>query len=173
MVVRQIGGVMDLTKTWCIYGMVVPSDPWVFIKIGKTQRIEHRLTAVQCGCPLPIEYVMSGTGLEAKQANDAERAMHGLLAEFRQKGEWFQFNLDSKEHKKRLNDAFTQVFTRIHGPSWQLKVQPVEDARKAGEQYSADRRQVIENAFNREETERLKQIMKRAAKGLMPEFWNE
>ena len=55
-----------------------------FIKFGRTQNIEHRLTSLQIGCPVQLAVLAT-----ADWPNESEYVIHQLLADRRGLGEWF------------------------------------------------------------------------------------
>lgn len=61
-------------------------------KIGITMNLRNRLTAVQTGCPLPVEYVCVSGPMSRTEARALEAGLHEHFALRRMEGEWFSVN---------------------------------------------------------------------------------
>lgn len=84
-----------------IYVIKTKSDP-AFIKIGFSKDDPvNRLKAIQTGCPFDLEmlYLKSGSFIH-------ESILHGHLACFLARGEWFHFGEDCHEKLLRLFNEF-------------------------------------------------------------------
>lgn len=69
---------------WKIY--VVKCGP--YFKVGIAQHPDRRLRAMQVGSPFKIKRILTRT-IKKYLATGVEAHIHGLLAEFSHRGEWF------------------------------------------------------------------------------------
>jgi hypothetical protein len=62
-----------------------------FYKVGVADNYKHRIATLQAATPYPIEFVKAW---QAKDAEFQERAIHGLLWRFHERGEWFKLPIE-------------------------------------------------------------------------------
>jgi T5orf172 domain len=73
------------------YIYVVRSGSSNLYKIGRTTNFPKRLKTLQTSCAVPLTVVKTFMSLDAVSL---EKAAHSKFAHFRQKGEWFELNLE-------------------------------------------------------------------------------
>lgn len=71
------------------YVYIMKAKGWA--KIGVSHNVERRLKMMQTGCPLKI-MIMNKFPFDSRaQAFECENALHRLLKEHRERGEWFRY----------------------------------------------------------------------------------
>lgn len=74
-----------------------------YYKIGIASNINSRLNTLQCGNPFEIEVVIATRNAKAKEL---EKSLHGALAEFKHKREWFVLDTDFVEKLKNFIETY-------------------------------------------------------------------
>ena len=69
-----------------VWGERIPWDGKSFVKIGLTTRLRERLESLQCGNPVPLQFLGCIEG-----GRELEKKLHAYFSEFRSVGEWFKY----------------------------------------------------------------------------------
>lgn len=85
------------------------SGPW-HIKIGITNSPTDRLNALGTALPIPPKLFSFAEFPNKDICRNIERAIHGILAEWRTRGEWFKMDLEDKKVKQAFDEAWKGVF---------------------------------------------------------------
>lgn len=94
----------------CIYFIQCGDDGP--IKIGIAEDVEHRMMALQTGCPYELHLLETYCPYEGFDARLFEAQLHALFAQHRIVGEWFRpvdEIMDFIDNVCRLNDALVQL----------------------------------------------------------------
>lgn len=118
----QIDKYPEFRKGFYVYALICEAKKGQsgYVKFGVTINVDSRLSALKCGCPVPIKYV----GLIEVDSKEGMRHIEALLhKKFEHRklhGEWFGFDFLSIEDKKDFNDGCKQVFKDNHfgGITW-------------------------------------------------------
>lgn len=85
-----------------------------FVKVGYTTKGRGRISGLQTGNPLPVQFVRSWPALSDTHARKVEAFIHSALHEYRACGEWFLCELD------RVDAAAVEAMGVSAGLSWDL-----------------------------------------------------
>ena len=66
-----------------------------YVKIGVTKNIQHRVSLLQAGTPLPIRVAHTRTFDSGAEAFCAEQHLHGVFAKHRASSEWFAITVEA------------------------------------------------------------------------------
>lgn len=88
-------------------------DRLIFLKIGKTKKIEQRLKAIQTGCPFNLKCIFT---YDSDRDSQLEDYLHQYFREFNTQGEWFVINHKQlSTFKKDVIKAIQHYFLATSG----------------------------------------------------------
>lgn len=82
-----------------------------FIKIGKTKKLENRLSALQTGSPVELKFVGH---IRTEAPEDLERYLHKTFERAKIYGEWYRISpgmITTLRHYTIVNDLFDEFFS--------------------------------------------------------------
>jgi hypothetical protein len=96
-----------ITQQNYVYAMVAPYiEQTAFVKVGVSLDPLQRLASIASGCPLRIAHLRAYRVGPRHKAFRVEADVHARLSGFRERGEWFRFDMADKDHKQALWGAF-------------------------------------------------------------------
>lgn len=66
------------------------------VKIGKAKNVDSRLAEIQCYCPYELELRGTLKCTSEKHAFAVENSLHHTFRDYRRRGEWFLYTLETK-----------------------------------------------------------------------------
>lgn len=145
---------------WVLYVMMTrPENGDSLFKIGITQDLAARVSALQTGCPHPILEVLYLQMLTKDAAARAERELHQEFVDKRTSGEWFRFRVTEAEDKTMFHDTCRKVVSRYLADDWKWKRASVPAIKLAMEA----ERDVARNAAERAKIYKVQRLMNGSA----------
>jgi hypothetical protein len=110
-----------------------------FVKAGYSIDPWKRLGSIQTGCPMPVKTLAYVLVPGEAMARKIEGLLHKVYAPCRTSGEWFQFDLDNPDHKKRWSGGLSAVLNEVLGRGrWHIDYIDVAEAKAQNKQKSAE-----------------------------------
>lgn len=130
------------SRRYYVYALMCEDDSGAgYMKIGRSSRIEARLSTLRTSCPLPLKRIALLEVESADKSKQVEEALHFRFRHRRQRGEWFGFNFSSEEDKQDFKLGSRTVFC-LHLLKWEQQWWTSLDL-KAYDAYAAERRQEL------------------------------
>lgn len=128
------------SRRWHVLYLLLVEDTAkaLFVKIGVTTKIDHRLGAIQTGCPHEIRSVRHVLIPTGRMAYTCERDLLVAMAPFRSGGgtEWFR--LDGEEARSGLNAALKAIIPRFAGPRHTWTILKPSEIRQIARDYAEE-----------------------------------
>jgi hypothetical protein len=103
-----------------------------FVKAGFSTDPWKRLGSIQTGCPMPVKTLAYVLVPGDAMARKIEGLLHKVYAPCRTSGEWFQFDLENEDHKKRWSGGLSAVLNETLGRGkWHINYLDVAAAKEA------------------------------------------
>lgn len=118
-------------ESWCLYAaFTVPAEGKALVKVGISQLPFARIYQVHQGSGYPVQaalWVHAGT---KRQGLTIERVIRARLAEYRTRGEWYEFDMTSPEHKEQFHSVCKVAYMRATGRKLEWRKTDMDQVRE-------------------------------------------
>ena len=108
---QRLKRTIGMPKESCfVYAICCPDGGnYVYVKLGHSKDVAHRLRELKTGCPLHPMVVYSVDVGDRTRGFRFERALHKIFAHRRETGEWFKFGRwDLEEMSSQMRTALAK-----------------------------------------------------------------